>query len=191
MSTDVDKLRSDADRAMKDNNFKLALDIYETLALRNSPDALLMCGLIREKGWDKTLLDLDKAHEFYRTLAIGWNADAGYLGCVRVILARHETQNREMALIYCRDVLKGEYKRDGYMNMGRIYEELFEPPQVALARRAYFRAFLSGSSLALRQYAISLMKSRRYVRGVAMHVAATVVAPFLVLLGGLGVTRKG
>lgn len=184
-------LRDKANRAMQNKEYRTALDIYEKLAEDDQPDAMLMCGLIYEKGWDKELLDLDKAGEYFTKLAIKWNAAPGYLGCVRVMLAKHDVQNRDKAVMYCRDLIKGKYRRDGYLNLGHVYEELFDPPELVLARRSYFHAFASGSSWALRQYAISLMKSRNYIRGIAMHVIATVVAPFLVLRGGSSATRDG
>lgn len=190
MEDEIQQLRDQAHQAMRNKNYKRAMDYYEQLAQRDVPDGMLMCGVIHENQWDETLTNLDKAYEFYRKLAIKWNADLGYLGCVRVILAKGDVSSRDTALGYCRELIEGEESRYGYLTMGRTYEELFDPPEVELARAAYFRSFLHGSTWGLRKYATSLINSRKYVRGVAMHVVATIVSPFLLLFGGLGATRR-
>lgn len=184
-------LRDDAHRAMHRQDYKLALDIYEKLAAQDMADGIFMTGVICEHDWDESLTDLDKAYQCYNRLAIEWNDDSGYLGCVRVILEKKDTSSRDKALTYCRDLVKGKQKCHGFLTMGRVYDELFDPPKAKLARAAYFRSFLSGSSWALRQYAISLMRSKKYIRGILMHVVATLTAPFLVLFGGWGATGNG
>lgn len=182
-------LRNQASQAIKNRDFNLALECYEVLAAKDIPDGIFMCGVIHENKWDETLHDLDEAYGFYRKLAIEWNADSGYLGCVRVILANKDVSHRDTALNYCRQLITGDEKRYGYLTMGRIYEELHDPPEEKLARSAYFHSFLHGSTWALRKYATSLMNSKKYLRGIAMHVVATIVSPFLLFFGGLGATR--
>lgn len=184
-------LRYEASYAKKMKDYRLAFKKYKQLAECNIPDGLFMCGFIQENKFDHELHDLDAAYKYYTKLAINWGEDAGYLGCVRVILAQKDEHHRDKALAYCRDLVKGEEKRYGYLTMGRVYEELFQPPKDKLARVAYFYAFVHGATLGLRKYATSLMRSRKCIRGVVMHVIATLVAPVLFLFGGAAATRDG
>lgn len=185
------ELRQKADEAFKSKDFTLAFSLSEKLAEANVPSALFTCGLIMEKGWMHGAKDLDRAFFFFRELAIKFNDDEGYLGCVRVILAKREIENRDKAAHYCLDATKGRLRHLGFLLLGRVYEELYDPPQYKLARKAYLKSFISGSAWALRQYAMSLMKSGNVVGGVLMHVAATIVSPFFVLFGGVRTTRTG
>ncbi len=117
---ELELIRENARRAIKDKDYKLALKNYCELADQDVPDAILMCGVIHENDWDETLTDLDVAFGYYRKLAIKWNADSGYLGCVRIILAKKDVAERDKALDYCRKLIKGEEKRYGYLTMGRV-----------------------------------------------------------------------
>lgn len=185
------KLRRNAGLAFKNHDFELAFSISEQLAKENDPSAFFTCGLILENGWLQGKKDLDRALSFYRKLAINWNDDEGYLGCVRIILSKRQNDQRDQAIQYCFDATKGPSKCWAFILMGRIYEELYDPPKFRLARKAYLKAFSLGSAWALRKYAESLMKSRNFVGGVSMHVVATIVSPFMTLLGGMKVTRHG
>lgn len=191
---DTDELRSlgqEADNAFRRKDFKIAFSVSERLAVANVPSAMFTCGLIMEKGWLTGQPDFDKAFGFYRGLAIKFNDDEGYLGCVRVMLAKHEVENREKAVHYCVDATRGRLKHLAFLLLGRVYEELYDPPDYKAARKAYRKSFAAGSAWALRQYAMSLMKSRNIIGGVFMHVVATIVSPFFVLFGGARTTRPG
>lgn len=188
---DIDELRKEADAAFEGKDFERTLYLYEKLAEENVPLAFFRCGLILEKGWVDGKRDLDRASEFYRKLAINWNADEGYLGCVRIILGKRQIDQRDKAVQYCLGVMKGPLKRLAFILLGRVYEELFDPPQYKLARKAYLKSFSLGSAWAMRKYAESLMKSRNFVGGVFMHVVATIFSPLMFLFGGIKVTRHG
>jgi len=188
---EIDELRKEASIAFKKSDFERALSLSEKLAEENVPAAYYTCGLILEKGWLNGKKDLDRALEFYRKLAINWNADEGYLGCVRIILGKRQIDQRDKAIQYCLGATKGPSKRWAFILVGRIYEELYDPPQYKLARKAYLKSFSLGSAWALRQYARSLMKSRNFVGGVLIHIATTVISPFMVLFGGTQTVRRG
>lgn len=188
---EIDELRKEADAAFEGNDFERTFYLYEKLAEENVPLALFRCGLILEKGWLNGKKDLDRSLGFYRKLAINWNQDEGYLGCVRIILSKRQIDQRDKAVQYCLDAAKGPLKRLAFILMGRVYEELYDRPKYKLARKAYLKSFSLGSAWALRRYAESLMKSRNFVGGVFMHVVATAVSPFMVLFGGIKVIRRG
>lgn len=188
---EIDELRKEAEVTFERKEFERAFCLYEKLAEENVPLALFRCGLILEKGWLKGKKNLDRALEYYRKLAINWNADEGYLGCVRIILSNRQTDQRDKAVQYCLGAAKGSLKRLAFILIGRVHEELYDPPQYKLARKAYLKAFSLGSAWALRQYARSLMKSHNFIGGVFMHIVTTVVSPFMVLFGGIKVTRRG
>ncbi len=184
-------LKREASTAFKNRNFELAFSLSEKLAKAGEPSALFTCGLILENGWLGGVKDFDRAFCFFRELAIKFNDDEGYLGCVRIFLARHEFENRDIALRYCADATKGRLKHLGFLLLGDVYEELSEPPEYKLARKAYLSSFFAGSPWALRKYSMSLMKSRNIIGGFLMHVLTTIISPIFVLFGGLRVTRKG
>jgi hypothetical protein len=184
-------LKRKANAAFKSKDFELTFALSEKLAKENVPSALFTCGLIMEKGWLKGAKDPDRAFHFYRDLAIKFNDPEGYLGCVRVFLARHELDNRERAVRFCLGATDGRLKHLAFLLLGRIYEEMYEPPEYKLARKAYLKSFFAGSAWALRQYAMSLMKSNHVIGGVLMHVVATIVSPIFVLFRGLRTTRTG
>lgn len=191
---DNDRLRDlsrEADVAFKSKNFDVAFSISEELVKANVPSAMFTCGLIMEKGWLNGLQDLDRALFFYRDLAIKFNDDEGYLGCVRVMLAKHDMESRDKAVHFCTDATHGRLKHLAFLLLGRVYEELYSPPDYKAARKAYLKSFAAGSAWALRQYAMSLMNSKNIIAGVLMHIAATIVSPFFVLFGGARTTRPG
>ncbi|GLQ98161.1 hypothetical protein [Dyella mobilis] len=185
------EMKEKAGAAFKRHDFQLALALSEKLVEENVPSAFFTCGLIMERGWLNGVADLEKALFFYRNLAIKFNDDEGYLGCVRIFLARRELVNREKAMRYCQDATRGRLRHLAYLLMGRVYEELYEVPEYTLARKAYLASFFSGSAWALRKYALSLKKSHQIVGSVLIHIVATVVSPIMVLFGGVRVTRKG
>ncbi|HET8637805.1 MAG TPA: hypothetical protein VFL96_13230 [Acidobacteriaceae bacterium] len=188
---EIDELRKEARVAFKKKDFGRALSLSEKLAEENVPAAFYRCGLILEKGWLNGKKDLDRALEFYRKLAINWNADEGYLGCVRIMLEKHESEQCDKAVQYCLGAMKGSSKRWAFILLGRVYEEMYDPPEYKLARKAYLKSFSLGSAWALRQYARSLMKSGNFVGGVFMHGVVTVISPFMLLFGGIQVVRRG
>lgn len=184
-------LRQKADEAFGNKDFETALVVSKRLAAENIPSAMFTCGLILEKGWLNDKIDLNGAEFYYRKLAINFNDDEGYLGCVRIMLARREMENRDTAMQYCMGAANGRIKHLAFILMGRIYEEFYDPPDYKLARRAYLKSVVSGSAWALRKYAMSLMKSKNIIGGICMHVIATIVSPFFVLFGGVRTTRTG
>lgn len=191
-STEVSELRHNAhEELFKNKNYELAFSLARKLTDINQPSGFFMCGLILEKGWLNGSPDFDGALGFYRGLAIKFNDDEGYLGCVRVMLEKHEVESRDKAVNYCVDATRGRLKHLAYLLLGRVYEELYNPPDYRLAHKAYLKSFACGSAWALRQYAMSLRKSRNMVGSVFMHVIATIVSPLLVLIGGVRATRHG
>lgn len=188
---EIDKLRREARAAFKNNESERAFALSEQLATENVPSALFRCGLILEKGWLNGTVDLDRAWSFYNKLAINWNEDLGYLGCVRLILSKGEQKERDKAIQYCEHVLNGPVKYRALLLLGRIYEELYTPPNYKLAKKAYLKAIFHGSAWALRKYAVALGRSGNLVGSLLMHVVATVASPIFVLFGGMKVTRRG
>jgi len=187
----LQELKRRADAAFKSKDFELTLALSEKLAEENVPSAFFTCGLILEKGWINGVKDLDRALLFYRDLAIKFNDDEGYLGCVRIFLARHDLEDRDQAVRYCTGATRGRLKHLAFLLLGRVYEDLYEPPEYKLARNAYLKSFFGGSAWALRQYAISLMKSNNVVGGAFMHAVATLISPIYVLIHGVRTTRNG
>ena len=187
----LDRLNSEADTAFTSGDFERAFECSQILAEQNFASAMFTCGLILENGWIDGVADLERANKYYRDLAIHFNSDEGYLGCARVILGRREIESRDQALKFCDGATRGRSKHLAFLLMGRIYEELEDPPQYQLARKFYRKSFCSGSAWALRQYARSLMRSRNYIAGVSMHIIATIVSPALIALGGLRKARDG
>lgn len=183
-------LRVKANEAFNNKNFELAFRLSEKLAHEDDMSSIFTCGLIMEKGWANGVIDLDYAACCYKKLAIRFNQDEGYLGCVRIILARHEVENRETAMNYCLGATKGRLERIALLLRGRIYEELYEPPEYRLARKEYLKAFFKGSAWALRQHAMSLNTSGKHFAGSFMHVIATFVSPIILLLGGRDKARR-
>lgn len=185
------ELKKEADAAFKNRDFEQAFTLSEKLAEENIPSAIFTCGLIMEKGWPHGAKDLDRALYFYRDLALKFNDEEGYLGCVRIFLARRDLSNRDKAVDYCLGATKGRLKHLAFLLLGNVYEELYIPPEYKLARRAYLKSFFSGSAWGLRKHAMSLMKSNNIIGGIFMHVIATVASPLFAIFGGLRTTRKG
>jgi hypothetical protein len=188
---ELNQLRLEANVAFRRHDFERAFAISLRLTEKDIPSAFFTCGLILEKGWLGGLVDLDRAYDFFNQLAIKFNTPEGYLGCARIILAKRDFENREKAETYCRGVIGKPRDQLAYILLGRIYEELYDPPDFDSAKNAYVKAIFRGSAWALRKYANALMKSKNFVGGILMHVIATVVAPFFLLFGGLKVTRNG
>lgn len=178
-------------KALMKHDYSVALNVSQKLALENVPVGLFNCGLIYEHGWGLTHPDMETALQYFRKLAIYFNESEGFLGCVRIILARHDLPECERAISYCMQCIDGPSAVFAYLSLGRVYEELHVPPQWKLARRAYLRAFFRGSPFALRKYASSLMRCKKYVSGVMVHIIATILSPLMLIIGGRRVTRIG
>jgi TPR repeat protein len=187
----LDGRKKAASEAFASRNFALAFSLSNKLVEENVASAMFTCGLIMEKGWLNGVKDFDCAYYYYNKLAIQFNNEEGYLGCVRIILLRHEFENRHKALMYCLGATTGRSKHLAFLLLGKIHEELSEPPDHRKAREAYLKSFFSGNSWALRKYAMSLIKSKKYFSGAAMHVIATIASPILIFVGGLRKSRNG
>lgn len=192
MSRDqIEDLLRQENAAYKEGNFDLALQLSEKLSVENVPSAFFTCGLILEKGWSSCGIDLDRAREFYKQLAINWSNAEGYLGCVRIMLAKKELDKRDKAIQYCLSETKGGLSYLAYLLLARIYEEMFVPPDYKLAKRYCIRSIFHGSAWALRRYAVLLGRSGNIVGAFVMHIVATVCSPIIVLFGGFKKVRKG
>lgn len=178
---------------LRDRDYEAAFRVYKRLADADDVSACFTCGLFYENGWLKSGKDLDLALSYYRKLAIKWNDDEGYLGIARIIFLQKNHEELDTAIRFCKDVLSNGLrarKRLAFVLLGRIYEDMSDPPEHKSARKAYLKAFMCGNAYSLRLYARSLVKSRDYIGGFLMHVIATVVCPVMVLFLGRGASRQ-
>jgi len=187
----IENLLRQENTAYKERNFDLALELAEKLAGENVPSSFFTCGLILEKGWSSFGIDLNRALEFYKKLAIQWNDAEGYLGCVRIILARKEFDQRDKAIQYCLTETKGRLSYLAYLLLARIYEEMYSPPDYRLAKKCCIKSIFLGSAWALRNYALILGRSGNIAGAFSMHIVATVCSPLIVVFGGFKKVRKG
>jgi TPR repeat protein len=187
----IENLLRQENAAYKEGKFDLALQLAEKLSNENVPSSFFTCGLILEKGWSSCGIDLDRALEFYRKLAVRWNDAEGYLGCVRIILAKNDFDQRDKAIQYCLTESMGRLSYLAYLLLARIYEEMYMPPDYNLAKKYCIKSIFHGSAWALRKYALLLGRSGNVVGAFSMHIVATVCSPLIVVFGGFKKVRKG
>lgn len=188
---DLNQLTKMARRAIKKHDFEEAFQIAKKLELEGDPVGIYTCGMAYENGWGVGDPDFEKALHYFRRLAVEFDECEGYLGCVRIALVMKNCIEYERAVSYCTYCLDSPSSVFAYLDLGRVYEELHDPPMYKCARKAYLKSFLRGSPIALRKYSSSLILSKKYVFGVLMHVVTTILSPLMILIGGRRFTRYG
>lgn len=193
---DLRSLVDEEEMAFRSRDYERCFQLAQRLIVEKKLVGFFRCALILENGLLTNGKDLDGADKIYWQLIQRFDFAEGYLGRARITLAKNDISNRETALRYCREVTDGDlkhrrWKQFAYLLEGRIYEELFDPPDYERAARSYRMSIFSGSALSLRLYARSLMHSGRFLSGILMHVIATVSWPFFVAIFGVRATRYG
>jgi hypothetical protein len=186
---EYNELYEESRKAFRRQDYVFCFSLSTKLAEKNSPYGLATCGIILEKGKLDGIEDLEGALGFYKKLGLGLNQEEGYLGIVRVILAKHWTDERESAIKYCLGIAKN--KKIAFLLLGRVYEELYTLPNYDLARKSYLKSIFLGSAWAMRRYAASLASSGNLIGSVMAHILATLLSPFFLLFGGRRAFRRG
>jgi TPR repeat protein len=182
----ISEKRQDALRAFKSEDYKLALALALEIAPYGDPGACYICAVIYEYQHD-----LKKAY-FYFDLCRkeGGTADA-YNGCVRIILKQGRKEDILLAKEYCEAAIAKSHDGISYLLLGRLLEELSEPPDFRQAKRMYLRAALHGAAWGMRRFANLEYKLGIKPVGVFYHVAATLLFPIFRLLFGNRTLRVG
>lgn len=184
-------LRKKGNDAYRREDYNLALEIFEKMAISGDPHALFTCGLIYEGvgGFDHP--DLCKAWSYYERLHREHDFDEGYLGCVRIMLRRKETLKWKVARQYCERVIKLNRNAFAYLLLGDVVLNLAPQPSTKEAAKAYLTAAARGAPWGLRRYA-NMKKIEGYsIFSLTIHLVATILFPFYILVFGFRATRTG
>lgn len=189
---DFERLRLRATRAFNEDDIETALALSEKMAETGDIQAIYTCGLIYG-GLDgfENLRDLEKAWSYFQRLALNFNIDEGYLGCVRILLARREADRWELALDYCRAAIDLSNTQFGWLLLGDVLSKLHPNPDKPAACRAYLKAAMGGAPWGWRRFAEIKWAGGNYVFAAFIHVLATIIFPVYVLLCGFRATRTG
>lgn len=190
----VGKLMEKGHAAFNRQDFKSAYDYLEEPTRKSMPLALLERGAILLHGWLGEKPDLDRAYKYYERASVSNVSNVrceGYLGCVRALLAKGDPANAEKAIRFCKAASEGVRPDIALLLLGRVFEELYQPPDYARAKEAYLAAFRRGAAWGMRRYARALWSSGNKFGGALAHVGATIAAPLYLLLRGMRAGRQG
>jgi len=189
---DFEKLRVQATIAFNSENMESALELSEKLAETGDAQALFTCGLIYE-GLDgfENKKNLEKAWSYFQRLALNFNFDEGYLGCVRILLARREVDRWELALAYCLAAIESSNTQFGWLLLGDVLSKLNPSPDRQGACRAYLKAAMGGAPWGWRRFAEIKRADGNYLLAAVVHILATLAFPVHVLFSGFRATRTG
>lgn len=184
----IEETRKAADSAFKRQDYDLALSLSMELSKYNIPEALFTCGLIYERIKGK--VDFDKSYTYYDRLR-KYDLVEGNNGCVRVFLKKKAHSEAVRAEQYCLTAIKENGSPLARLLLGRVLEELHQPPDLQRAKKLYLEAALRGLPWGYRRFANVKLKEGHKVVGILLHIMATVVFPFYVLIFGNKALRAG
>ena len=75
--------------------------------------------------------------------------------------------------------------------LARVLEELYQPPNLQRAKKLYLQAALRGLPWGYRRLANIKIREGHKVTGILIHIIATVISPFYVLILGNKALRAG
>ncbi len=185
---ELEELREKATTAFKNGNFEEALTISQRLSQFNVPEALFTCGVIYERIKGK--VDYDQSYKYYDRLR-KYDLTEGSTGCVRVLLRKKSFDGAAMAERLCNDAINETKDGFAYFLLGRVLEELKNPPDFKRAKKMYLQGALRGIPWGYRHLANLELRQGSKVLGVLIHVIATIVFPFYRVLLGAKSLRAG
>lgn len=178
------KIREIAKAKFLSGDFDAALNGYEScIELTDGSDlgAYFGAAYIYERGSSSKGADLEKALGYYlKSLAVDRLAQgsegAASLAVARVLYKLGDRSRSEEAIRMCQESLGLRETAEAHIVFGLILENWSREPEQA--RENFLRAYEMRAPKAMRFYARSLMKSRRYLVGLLAHVWATVLWPY-------------
>ena len=186
--SDIEETRRAASAAFKRHDYDSALSLSMELSKYNVPEALFTCGLIYERIKGK--VDLDKSYAYYDRLR-KYDLVEGNNGCVRVLLKKKAHSGAARAEQYCLTAIKENGSPLARLLLGRVLEELHQPPDLQRAKKLYLEAALRGLPWGYRRFANIKMREGHRVAGILIHIITTVISPFYVLILGNKALRAG
>ena len=184
---DLSVKRREAVIALKEGNYELALKLSLETAQFLDPAGCCICGMIYETGFG----DLVKAYHYFDLSRRAGGLPDACNGCVRIILKCHQKEKRLLAIRLCREAIKNG--RDGlsYLLLGRVLEELFDPPNTRLAKYMYLKAAQHRAAWGMRKFAALEYNRGSKVLGMIYHILVTPLFPLYGLLFGERTYRAG
>lgn len=186
--SDIEGTRKAASTAFKRHDYDLALSLSLELSKYNVPEALFTCGLIYERVTGK--VDLDKSYIYYDRLR-KYDLVEGNNGCVRVLLRKNARTEASKAEQYCVAAINENGDPYACFLLAKVFEELYEPPNLQKAKKLYMKAALHGLPWGYRKFANIEIKEGNRVAGIFIHIVTTVVFPFYLLIYGNKALRAG
>ncbi len=176
--------------AYKNGKYDQALETSLELSRYNNKLGLFTCGLIYELGISSKGTDLSKAYKYFDLLSRQYHDDEGLLGCARIMIIDKSLGSKELAEEYCLEAIKISRNKIAYLNLGRVYEELFGSTSFKLSRKAYITAAFKGAAWGWRNWAIIEFKWGSVMLSIFIHVLATIFYPLYFILGGKDAIRQ-
>ncbi|HWG10308.1 MAG TPA: hypothetical protein VN693_02295 [Rhodanobacteraceae bacterium] len=186
--SDIEETRKAASDAFKRHDYDLALSLSIELSRYNVPEALFTCGLIYERLKGK--MDLEKSYTYYDRLR-KYDLVEGSNGCVRVILKKGAHSEAAKAEQYCLMAMKEDGSPLARLLLGRVLEELCQPPDLHRAKKLYLEAALHGRPWGYRRFANIKIREGHKVVGILIHIITTLIFPFYVLILGNKALQAG
>lgn len=178
MSQNYDDVISEADEAFDNKRFDEALLLYErAISLDGShPDPYFCVAKIYENGLGSKGSDFKKAlFSYSRLMELGDTLGEGSLGVARVLYKNDDACKRDLVIENCLRSIEVRNSGWAHMLLGATYGNWFN--DLDKANLHFLIAYRKGIPWALRLYAISLFRQRKYLRSLFYHVKTTFIGP--------------